>query len=204
MNPGNAAAICDAPPMSSRILLVRHGRSQHVQTERIDVEGFARWRESYEAAGIDERHETPEELRAIAVSSGVIVASEAPRAVQSARLLDPRREVIASPLLHELELVPPNIRGVRMGMVGWAVAYGVRWLVRAALRRPHVSAAEVERARAAADWLSELAERHGSVLAVTHASFRALLSRRLLELGWRCESRRGRTSHWSAWDFSSR
>ena len=181
--------------MPQRILLVRHGRSAHVHAGAIDVEGFRRWREAYEAAGIDERDEPPPELRALASSMSIIVASQAPRASQSAKLLNPH--VATSELLHELELAPPNLRCLRMPLPIWAIAYGMRRLI-----RPHVSPLDVQRAQDAADWLSDLAERHDSVLAVTHASFRSLLSQRLIEQGWRCESRTSRTGHWSVWSFS--
>lgn len=187
--------------MPQQILLVRHGRSAHVQRGSVDLAGFLRWREAYEAAGIDEHDQPPVTLKAFASASGIVVASTAPRAVHSAQRLDPEREVTASPLLQELELVPPNIRGVRMPMAVWALAYGVRWIIRAALRRPHIAPAELQRAREAAEWLSGLAEQHGIVVAVTHASFRSELSRQLVGRGWRCEIPRGRSRHWSVWSF---
>jgi len=186
--------------MAHKIVLVRHGLSAHVHVGLIDLAGFGRWRDVYEAAGIDERDAPPPELRALAASSGIIVASEARRAIESARLLDPRRSVSASPLLGELELRPPRIRGVRMPLRGWAVAIGMRWMIRA-LRQAHVSASEVQRSRDAAEWLSGLADQHGSVVAVTHGSFRTILSERLIEQGWGCETTKRQSSHWSAWSF---
>jgi broad specificity phosphatase PhoE len=187
--------------MAHKIVLVRHGLSAHTHSGLIDLAGFGRWRAAYEAAGIDERDEPPPALRALASSSGVIVASEARRAIESARLLDPQARVTTSPLLQELELAPPNIRGIRMPLMAWALAIGVEWILRTALRRARVSPSEVQRSREAAAWLADLADRHGSVLAVTHASFRSLLSERLIEQGWRCETTTGRSSHWSAWPF---
>lgn len=186
--------------MTQKIVLVRHGLSAHVHVGFIDLAGFGRWREAYEAAGIDERDEPPPELRALAAGSGIIVASEARRAIESARRLDPQRSLSASPLLGELELKPPSIRGVRVPLRAWAVAIGVRWMIRS-LCRAHVSPSEVQRSRDAAEWLTDLADRHGSVVAVTHGSFRAILSERLIEQGWRCETTKRRSSHWSAWSF---
>ena len=184
-----------------KIALVRHGRSAHVYAGWIDLAGFHRWREAYEAAGIDEREEPPPELRALAANSGIIVAGEAPRAIESARLLDPQRHVQTSPLLHELELVPPNIRGVRMPLPAWALAFGLRSVITSASFRAPASAAEVQRSRDAAAWLEDLAERHETVLAVSHASFRSLIFQRLIERGWRCSTPTRRSSHWSVWSF---
>ena len=176
------------------ILLVRHGRSAHVHSGFVDRAAFDRWREAYESAGIDERDQPPAALKALASTSAITVASTAPRAVQSAELLDPERDIPASPLLRELDLVPPNVR-VRMPLLGWALAIGVRRIIQA------VSPLELQRAREAAEWLVGLAERHETVLAVTHASFRSLLASQLVGRGWRCEIPSGRSRHWSVWSF---
>lgn len=180
-----------------KIVLVRHGRSAHVHTGLIDLAGFRRWRDDYERAGIDARHEPPPALRALAAASGVIVASTARRAIESAELLEPGRTISTSPLLAELELAPPHLR-VRMPLIAWAVAIGVQWVI----RRGRVSAEERQRSRDAAEWLTGLAATHESVLAVTHGSLRLLLSDRLVEQGWRREVPRNRGSHWSAWAFT--
>jgi len=190
------------PGASQRILLVRHGRSAHVQRGSIDLAGFHRWRDAYEAAGIDEQDQPHPAVTELAAGSGIVVASTAPRALQSAMRLWPARDIVTSPLLRELELIPPNIRGVRMPLMAWALTYGLQWLVRAVRRRPHLAPAELQRAREAAEWLSDLADEHGTVLAVTHASFRSLLARQLKSGGWQCEPSDRR--HWSVWSFTRR
>ena len=184
------------------IILVRHGRSGHVHSGWIDNAGFVRWREAYEAAGIDSKDFPPRELREAAARCGVVVASVARRAIESAKALAPQREVLTSPLLSELDLHPPALGGLRLPMFGWLLAYSVRWLALAALRRPHVTAEEEQRVRAAAEWLAQLAQTHGSVVAVTHASFRSLLRRELAGMGWCGDVPRGRPRHWSAWTLT--
>jgi len=69
--------------MEQTILLVRHARSAHVHRGFLDLAGFRRWREAYEAAGIDERDQPPAALKDLARGSGIIVASTAPRAFRS-------------------------------------------------------------------------------------------------------------------------
>lgn len=98
----------------SEIVLVRHGRSAHVHAGWIDVHGFHRWREAYEAAGILPGEVPPAELLERARRAGVVVASDAPRAIESARLLSEGREVISSPLVRELDLPPPAVRALRL------------------------------------------------------------------------------------------
>lgn len=185
--------------MSLKIVLVRHGRSSHVNSGWINGAEFLRWREAYEAAGVDSEDVPPRELREAALASGVLVASVARRAVESAKALAPGREVLTSPLLSELELLPPALGRIRLPLFGWALAFGVRWLVR---RRPHVTTDEEQRASATAEWLWQLAGNNGSVVAVTHASFRSLLGQELVRTGWSSDVPRPKLHHWSAWSFT--
>jgi len=188
--------------MSLKIVLVRHGRSAHVHSGWINGAEFLRWREAYEAAGIESDGAPPPELSAAAAGSGVLVASVARRAEESARMLGPGREVLTSPLLSELELPPPALGPIRLPLFGWALSIGIRWLACAALGRPRVTADEEQRARAAAEWLSQLAESHGSAVAVTHGSFRSLLAQELIRTGWHGDVTRRKAHHWSAWSFT--
>jgi len=181
--------------MAPRLILVRHGRSGHVHTGLLNAEQFRRWREAYEAAGVAADEIPPPELCAAAVNADVLIASDAPRAIASAKLLAPGREVVTSPLLRELELSPPELGRLRLPLLGWALMIGVKAL----FRRPHVTADEAERTRAAANWLAEMAEERGTVLVVTHASVRRLIAWELGRLGWRSDARGRGLGHWSAW-----
>lgn len=183
-----------------RVVLVRHGRSAHVVKGLLDRAAFLRWREAYEGAGIDPAEVAPSELCAAARQAAVVVSSDARRAIESARMLAPDREVIVSPLLRELSLEPLHFRRVRLPLFGWALTYGIQAL-RHALRVP-ATPEEKERVRAAAEWLMDLSLRHGEVIALTHGSFRSLLARELAMRGWVSVTPRRRSSHWSAWSFS--
>ncbi|HEX9986016.1 MAG TPA: hypothetical protein VGF69_22335 [Thermoanaerobaculia bacterium] len=180
-----------------RIVLVRHGRSAHVHAGWIDYTGFLRWRETYEAAGIDPREVPPPELQQVAATAGLLLASDAPRAIESARLLAPGAEVTVSPLLRELELTPPNLGRMRLPLAGWALVFGVRML-----RHPLVSPAEKERAQTVATWLATLTEQHGTIVVLTHHSFRSLLAKTLTADAWQATLPRRRSSHWSIWSFA--
>ncbi|HET7435708.1 MAG TPA: hypothetical protein VFN10_13450 [Thermoanaerobaculia bacterium] len=171
------------------IILIRHGRSAHEQTGRIDRDGFRRWREAYEAAGIHD--EPPAALRAL-IGNAALVSSDAPRAIESARKFG--GDVIVSPLLRELTLEPPQLRG-RHSLAVWAIAYGVRYL----RHRAHHTPAELQRAREAAAWLTQLTAEHERIAAFTHHVFRGLVARELRALGWTSQDRGSR--HWSAWSF---
>ena len=189
--------------MTEKIILVRHGRSAHVHAGWIDLAGFHRWREAYEAAGVIAGEVPPPALAERATNAGALVASTAPRAIESARLLAPQRQPLLSPLLVELDLLPAAVP-LRMPLIGWAFAVGARHLHRALTSQPRLAPEESARVAAAARWLGELAGQHGEVLAVTHHSLRTELARRLLAEGWEAAEPRRRSAHWSAWSFSRR
>jgi broad specificity phosphatase PhoE len=183
-----------------RIALVRHGRSSYVHAGRIDAAGFRAWREAYESAGVLENERVPPHLKRWAERAGLMLSSDAPRAVASARLLAPGREIIVSPLLRELDLRAPDLGAVRLPLVGWALAVGVRNLL-LTVRRQYPSVAEADRVNEAAAWLEDFAVQHSLIVFVTHASFRQRLARRLVQTGWKAESGRRSLKHWSAWIF---
>ncbi len=121
----------------------------------------------------------------------MVVTSDAPRAIHSAALI--RDDAIVSPLLRELDLEPPDIPWIRLPLIGWALLIGL-----GSLSRP----AEKQRATEAAEWLSQLAEKHGTVVAVTHAAIRAEIARSLVRDGWRRDAAHRSRKHWSAWSLS--
>jgi broad specificity phosphatase PhoE len=192
------------PP--TRIVLLRHGRSEHVHSGWIDATGFRAWRAAYEAAGIAAGERVPPPVAELAQGAGLLLASDAPRALASARLLAAGREVVVSPLLRELDLHGPALGALRLPLAAWAVAVGVENLRRTLLRR-YPSPAEAARLHAAADWLDGLArrppaaDRAPSILAVTHASFRRRLAGQLTRAGWRLEPGRRSLRPWSAWSL---
>ena len=183
-----------------RVLLIRHGRSTHIQSGWISREQFLRWREAYESAGIRSDDQPPQALRD-RVANAHMIASDARRAVESAQALAPGCEIVASPLFRELDLHPPHLGTLRLPMIGWGLMYGLRSLVRSMLRRPHLSPGESERVETAADLIEEVAGSNDAVAIITHASFRAELARRLVARGWQNEVH-GRLRHWSAWTLT--
>jgi hypothetical protein len=182
----------------TRVALVRHGRSAHAHAGWIDAAGFRAWRLAYEAAGIVDDERVPDALRQQVARADLVLASDAPRAVASARLLAGEREVIASPLLRELDLEASRLGSLRLPLLGWAFAVGGRMLA-LRLRGRHPSSAEAARVAAAARWLDELAAGRELLVAVTHASFRRRLATRLIADGWRHQPGDRSLRHWSAW-----
>jgi broad specificity phosphatase PhoE len=184
----------------ARIVLVRHAESAHVHTGWIDAAGFRAWRKAYEDAGIHDSARAPDDLARLAERADLVLASDAPRAVASARMLAPAGEVVVSPLLRELDLEGPDLGSIRLPLLGWAALVGGRNLL-LTLRRQYPSPGEAARLDAAAAWLGELAARHRLIVAVTHASFREQLSARLMSADWRPEPEARTRRNWGAWCF---
>jgi hypothetical protein len=195
----------DASTSPGEILLVRHGRSAHVARGWMSVDDVRRWMTAYDAAPIAPHDAPPPALVQLGATADVVVASDLPRAVTSAaRLASPER-VTVSPLLREAPLECaheplPRLGGARMPFHAWGLVHGARWLGASwrGAPPPGVDAPVLARADECAEWLVSLAAPGTRVLAVTHATFRSVVSAALVRRRWRQPERRG-LRHWSAW-----
>lgn len=187
------------PATDHRIVLVRHGRSAHPPAGWHDSDGVLRWLDAYDAAGLAANEVPTAAARDLAARAGLVVASDLPRARASAALLAPEAQVVVSELLRETPLPIPVIR-VRLPIPAWALVIGAGVAYRALRRVPPPEAARTQ-GIAAAEWLTELAARHGTIVAVTHANVRGYIAAGLGAAAWRREPGGSRHAHWSAWTF---
>lgn len=187
-----------------RVVLVRHGRSAHIDNVGwIDNAGVHRWRDAYDAAGILDESVPPADLIAQAASADCIVSSDLTRAIASAERLAPGRALRVSPLLREMALEIPRWVRARWPLSVWEVCIHLHWVARG-LRGTIAPLEELTRATDAVSWLAELTREAPSVVVVTHGAFRRLLGIRLVETGWTAERRVGGYSNWSAWSFRTK
>lgn len=183
--------------------LVRHGRSAHATGGWLDAAALRAWFAAYDAAGIALDDEPPAPLLALAREVRCLVASDLPRAVETAARLHPDGAAEHSPLLRELPVPIPALGPVRLPLPAWALVAGAAWAGRR-LRGTPLPAGALAQADAAAAWLDGLARARGPVLAVTHASVRGAIAASLVRTGWRrAPEPRGLAAmrHWSAWRF---
>jgi broad specificity phosphatase PhoE len=182
-----------------RLLLVRHGRSAHVHDGSwIDADGARRFEILYDAAPIRADEIPPAALIEAAKTADVLLASDLPRAIASARALDPDREPVVTPLLREL----------RLGLAAWAPKLPLavwdgldylRWTARLAAR---TTTHDTERAGAAAEWVDAHAAEATLAIAITHGAFRRLLAAKLVRRGWTLSPGLRRSHNWSAWELT--
>jgi broad specificity phosphatase PhoE len=182
-----------------RLLLVRHGRSAHVHDGSwIDAADARRFEALYDAAPIRVDETPPASLIDVARSADVLLASDLPRAITSARVLAPDRDAVLSPLLREVRFNLPAW-SPKLPVALWDGLHHLLWSARflAGTETP-----ETERAARAAEWIEAQAANPGVTIAITHGGFRRLLAAKLARRGWNLSPRPRRYHNWSAWELT--
>jgi broad specificity phosphatase PhoE len=164
-------------------------------------EGVDKWRAAYDAAGIVADPPPPALMERVA-SSGLLVASDMPRAIASADRLADGRTFLTSPLLREVGQPVPRAIPLRLPMVVWNYLIAVKWGIQV-MRGTDGTSEERVRAREAALWLDALTRKHDSVAVVTHGGFRRMLAFTLRDSGWKFGPDRRGYYNWSAWTMTS-
>jgi broad specificity phosphatase PhoE len=186
----------------ARVLLIRHGLSAHVHPGGlIDAIGMQRWRDATDAAGIAAHSHPPAELVARVADTNFLMASDLPRAIESARRLAPGRPIETSPLFRESMTEIPKWLPLRWPLRIWRIANGTQWVYRI-LKGTDAPPKELERIAAAARLLTERVQSHESLTVVCHGVFRRLLGRRLVHEGWTAEPGRHSYANWSMWEYT--
>jgi broad specificity phosphatase PhoE len=184
-----------------RIILIRHARSALVQRGWISAQGFREWLAEYERTGIESSARPDESLATLVAGASVLITSDASRAQATAALLAPDRTPEVSSLVRELHLDAPELGGLRLPMMAWAVIVGLHtW--RRTRRGEFPSDAERERLRDAAADLMARSEQADVIAVVTHAAFRHHLAQHLRAAGWEDDPGRRAVRPMSAWGFS--
>lgn len=160
----------------------------------------SQFEDAYDAAGIVEGSTPPFALIDSATNAGLIVASDLPRAIDSAERLAGGRRIVYSALLREIRLEPPRWIPFRLPIEAWDAFSHAHWSYRLLVGTSHEF---VRRADAAAEWLEQQARAAKSIVAVTHGGFRRILARSLVRRGWRAGAlaRQGRHANWSSWEL---
>jgi broad specificity phosphatase PhoE len=188
-----SVAVDDAPGIGQRaedadqrrrIILVRHGKPAIDVSPRTCHNGFRRYIDAYEEAGLDPQSVPPEELRDLVNGLEEVFTSCSPRAHDSARTLLPEAELIIDPLFGEAPLAAPRIPLIRMKIPKWAVMARLMWH---AGYHPEIENYRRAKHRAgeAADILVERARANGGAVLVAHGYFNAMIGRALRKRGFR-------------------
>ena len=188
-----------------RILLIRHGPTAHAAPRGLlDRAGVEEWRAGYDAAGIAADAVPPAELVCAVTRADRVIASDLPRAVESASRLCSSRPFETSPLFREVPLRIPGAPGLRMPLAAWELLIHLQWgldMLRGRDRPPEFA----RQLRAAAHACSTACRRGGegaTLVVVTHGVLRRLLAKGLSAEGWVLRGRRKSYACWSVWELT--
>ena len=176
------------------IVLVRHGRPLMDHHSRIRGPESAAWVAGFEQAPLDETLRPPPALMARAAAAQCIVTSTLRRSIESAALLAPGRPVLTDLLFVEAGMPVAMPGSLAIRPKHWNVFARIAWMAGWSKGTESWQAAR-HRAKRAAERLSELAGKHGSVLLVGHGMLNALLQRALRRTGW--SGGGWRSAYWS-------
>jgi broad specificity phosphatase PhoE len=188
--------------VTRRITLIRHGRSSYKHPGGLmSAADMKAWRVGYDGAGILDADAPPAGLSELVTEADILLASDMPRAIQTAQRLKTDHRIQISALLREAPTGIPNWGKWKMPRTLWEGTALARWGIQIA-RGKEIPPDDLARATHAANWLDDLSTQHAHIAAVTHGTFRRYLARRLEYIGWHPDGRRRSYRHWSVWTLS--
>lgn len=184
------------------ISLIRHGKSTHIDNDKLDCHEFTHWVKKYDESGVFEEDFYPLETIEKIKNASIVITSDLNRSIESAELLKPNSKVISSHLFREAELpiLTTKLWGVKLKPRLWSVILRCLWFGGYANKCESLSNAK-NRAKKAAGELISQAQEHQSVAFVGHGFINLLIAKELQRLGWRGK-RKTDSKHWNCTTYS--
>ena len=185
------------------ISLIRHGKSQLTENDKINFAEFKKWVENYDFNGVFEESTYPEVTIQKVATAKVVVTSDLKRSIVSAGLLNPKTKTISDPLFRETELPanPTMLFNIKLKPNNWAVILRLLWFSGYSNDCESFSQAKL-RAKKASQQLIYYANEHESIVLVGHGFFNMLIAKELQKMGWKGKRKAG-TKHWNCTTYSS-
>lgn len=179
------------------ISLIRHGKSQLTENDKITCLDFKNWIDKYDYSGVFQESTYPSETTGKVANAKIVITSDLKRAVQSAKLLNPDVKIIPDPLFRETELPTRsmNILDIKLRPSIWAIIMRLLWFCGYSNDCESVSKAKL-RAKKASQQLIKYAEEYKSVVLVGHGFFNILIAKELQKKGWKGKRKTG-SKHWN-------
>lgn len=170
------------------ISLIRHGKSKHIDNNRITCREFKDWVRKYDDSGVFEESSYPLESVEKLETSNLVITSDLKRTIETAILLNPNVKAISSSLFRETELPVPSTKlwNLKLKPSIWAVILRCLWFSGYAKQCESLSTAK-QRAKKAAEELVNYAKEHESVALVGHGFINVLIAKELQRMGWEGE-----------------
>ena len=184
------------------ISLIRHGKSQFTENDKITCIDFKNWIEKYDYNGVFEESIYPSETIEKVTNAKIVITSDLKRAVQSAEVLNPEVKAIPDPLFREIELPTRTMKllDVKLRPQMWAFILRLLWFCGNSNECESLSNAK-SRAKKASQQLINYADEYKSVVLVGHGFFNMLIAKELQKKGWKGK-RKTSTKHWNCTTYS--
>jgi len=184
-----------------KIVLLRHGKPDIPNLGKLKASEFHRWIEAYNSAPLDTELKPSLKLIEIANQCNIIVCSDLPRSIESAKILGVEDIHCIDAIYREFELPYarelPKHGSPKLSPAVWSILFRVFWFMGYAPNCESLSSAR-QRASSAAHLLHNKAVKNKTVLFVGHSLLNSFIAKTLLAKGWR-----GTTSIFSKhWEFS--
>ena len=178
-----------------KIVILRHGKPKIGTSGRLAASGFGQWVAAYNRAGIDSVHAPSPNAIAQAKACSIVVCSNLPRSIESARVLGIKDIEVQDSLFRECEMPYANWSYPKLSVLGWSFVFRILQMFGYSSNAESFKEAR-QRAYRCALQLSELAQKNESVLFVGHGSLNWLIAKNLLRMGWVGPQNAGR-KYWS-------
>ncbi len=189
--------------MTMEISLIRHGKSMHLESNRINYKDFQKWVEKYDSSGVFEENAYPSVTLEKIGTANVLITSDLKRAIESASFLNQNKNVgvISDSLFREIELpTSPTELGLKLSPNSWTIMLRCLWLCGYSKRCEPLTSAK-RRAKLASEQLVKYAEQYKSVVLVGHGFFNRLIAEELKKKNWEGK-RKSSVKHWGCTTYS--
>ncbi|MEM7766883.1 MAG: histidine phosphatase family protein [Pseudomonadota bacterium] len=189
-------ASADGNPPRGPIIISRHGRPalNRKAGPRLTWREYSNWWDRYEIGSLDANQAPPARLMEAVADADIVLASQRPRAIETAALAAPHLTTRHDPVFNEAPLPPPCIPGVRLLPKTWNILARAAWMNGHSLQGESIIEARLRAAKAAT--VLHDAASDGKVYLAAHGWFNRMLRPELRALGWRC-TRDGGDGYWS-------
>ncbi len=175
-----------------RITILRHGKPDFEWRRRVRGSDFRSLERTYDSAGIIGM--PPEKSRMQISRHEIVVCSDLPRSIQSAKALGARAIHYASPIFREMNLPYFDRLPLTLPLKLWVIVLRALWFLGFSKNTESFVKAR-SRAKKASIILSELAAEYDSVLFVGHGFLNHYIAKELLAANWDGPSSPG-TKYW--------
>jgi len=177
-----------------QIVILRHGKPKIETHGRLSAFDFGQWVAAYNRAGLDNAHAPSADAIAQARACSAVVCSNLPRSIESATALGVKHVELQDALFRECDMPYARWNYPKLSVLGWSFIFRILQVLGYSSNAESFKEAK-QRAYECALRLSELAEKHQSVVFVGHGSLNWLIAKKLLHMGWVGPSHAGR-KHW--------